>query len=403
MEKFIFSIERISAMKHIRTIKNGENTIEVKEVETNAELRFFIRFPDALYKGNKSYCPSLMLDEEANLRRDKNPAFEYCEARYFMAYKNGKPAGRVAAILNKRFNEVWDQKCMRFSRYDVTDDIEVSRALLSEVENWAAELGMENIQGPMGFCDLDHQGLLVDGFSERGMFITCYNHEYYMKHLEALGYTKHVDWVEREVKVPDELDPRIERIAEYSLKRDGLRVLEMKKTKEVLPYIPGVFDLLFDAYKHLYGVIPLSEKQIQLYKNQFISMVKPEFLLVVLDKNDKPVCFGVIMPSMLTAMQKSKGKIFPFGWVPLLHYFTAKKFDVLEMMLIGTAPEYMGKAVNANLITHMFRGAKKYGIKYAETGPMLESNYQIQSMWEKNFESRCHKRRRCYIKDIMNK
>ena len=163
-------------MKNIREIKSGEDTILIKEIESRADLRKFIRFPDRLYKGNKSYCPSLMLDEEENLRKDKNPAFEYCEARYFMAYKNGKPAGRIAAILNKRFNEVWNQKCVRFSRYDVIDDIEVSRALISEVENWAREKGMENIQGPMGFCDLDHQGLLVDGFNERGMFITTYNH-----------------------------------------------------------------------------------------------------------------------------------------------------------------------------------------------------------------------------------
>ena len=330
-------------MKKIREIKSGNDTIIIKEVETRGDLRRFIRFPDRLYKGNSSYCPNLMLDEEENLRRDKNPAFEYCEARYFMAY---------------------------------------------------------NIQGPMGFCDLDHQGLLVDGFDERGLFITTYNHKYYADHLDALGYGKRVDWVEREVKVPDELDPRIERIAEYSLRRDGLRVVEMKKTKEVVPYVAGIFDLLFDAYKHLYGVIPLTEKQVQLYKNQFISMVKPDFLLVVVDKNDKPICFGVIMPSMLEAVQKAKGRLFPFGWIPMLHYFTQKKFDVLEMMLIGTAPEYMGKAVNANLITHMFRGAKKYGVKYAETGPMLEDNYQIHSMWEKNFESRCHKRRRCYIKKL---
>lgn len=387
-------------MKNIREIKSGNDTIIIKEVESRGDLRRFIRFPDRLYKGNSSYCPSLMLDEEENLRWDKNPAFEYCEARYFMAYKNGEPAGRVAAILNKRFNEVWGQKCMRFSRYDVIDDPEVSRALLAEVENWAKERGMDNVQGPMGFCDLDHQGLLVDGFDERGLFITTYNHKYYADHLDALGYGKRVDWVEREVKVPDELDPRIERIAEYSLRRDGLRVVEMKKTKEVIPYVEGIFDLLFDAYKHLYGVIPLTEKQVQLYKNQFISMVKPDFLLVVVDKNDKPVCFGVIMPSMLEAVQKAKGRLFPFGWIPMLHYFTQKKFDVLEMMLIGTAPEYKGKAVNANLITHMFCGAKKYGVKYAETGPMLEDNYQIQSMWEKNFESRCHKRRRCYIKKL---
>lgn len=387
-------------MKKIREIRSGNDTIIIKEVETRGDLRRFIRFPDRLYKGNSSYCPNLMLDEEENLRRDKNPAFEYCEARYFMAYKNGEPAGRIAAILNKRFNEVWGQKCLRFSRYDVIDDIEVSRALLAEVENWARELGMDNIQGPMGFCDLDHQGLLVDGFDERGLFITTYNHKYYADHLDALGYGKRVDWVEREVKVPDELDPRIERIAEYSLRRDGLRVVEMKKTKEVVPYVAGIFDLLFDAYKHLYGVIPLTEKQVQLYKNQFISMVKPDFLLVVVDKNDKPICFGVIMPSMLSAVQKAKGRLFPFGWIHMLHYFTQKKFDVLEMMLIGTAPEYMGKAVNANLITHMFRGAKKYGAKYAETGPMLEDNYQIHSMWEKNFESRCHKRRRCYIKKL---
>ena len=378
---------------------HSDGKIDIYEVTSTSDLKRFISFPDRLYIGNPNYVPSLMMDEMENLRKDKNPAFEYCDARYFMAFRRKEPVGRIAAIHNRRFNEVWHKNCVRFSRYDVIDDLEVSRLLLAEVENWAKSIGMEEIQGPMGFCDLDHQGLLVDGFDQMGLFITSYNHPYYMQHLEALGYQKLTDWVEMKMEKPEILDPRIKKIAEYSLKKLNLHEIRLKKTKDVLPYAKGIFELLYEAYQHIYGVIPLNDRQIELYIGQFITLVKPEFLTLIADENNKPVSFGVVIPSLAETVRKCKGRLFPFGWIHMLRYLTSKKHETLEFLLIATDPKYWNSALGAEIIVHTFEGAEKYGIRYAETGPMLETNFRIQSMWSR-FHAIIHKRRRCYVKPL---
>lgn len=378
---------------------HSDGKIDIYEVTSTSDLKRFISFPDRLYIGNPNYVPSLMMDEIENLRKDKNPAFEYCDARYFMAFRGKEPVGRIAAIHNRRFNEVWHKNCVRFSRYDVIDDLEVSRVLLAEVENWAKSLGMEEIQGPMGFCDLDHQGLLVDGFDQMGLFITSYNHPYYMQHLEALGYQKLTDWVEMKMEKPEILDPRIKKIAEYSLEKLNLHEIRLKKTKDVLPYAKGIFELLYEAYQHIYGVIPLNDRQIELYIGQFITLVKPEFLTLIADENNKPVSFGVVIPSLAETVRKCKGRLFPFGWIHMLRYLTSKKHETLEFLLIATDPKYWNSALGAEIIVHTFEGAEKYGIRYAETGPMLETNLRIQSMWSR-FHAIIHKRRRCYVKPL---
>ena len=378
---------------------HSDGKIDIYEVTSTSDLKRFISFPDRLYIGNPNYVPSLMMDEIENLRKDKNPAFEYCDARYFMAFRGKEPVGRIAAIHNRRFNEVWHKNCVRFSRYDVIGDLEVSRVLLAEVENWAKSLGMEEIQGPMGFCDLDHQGLLVDGFDQMGLFITSYNHPYYMQHLEALGYQKLTDWVEMKMEKPEILDPRIKKIAEYSLEKLNLHEIRLKKTKDVLPYAKGIFELLYEAYQHIYGVIPLNDRQIELYIGQFITLVKPEFLTLIADENNKPVSFGVVIPSLAETVRKCKGRLFPFGWIHMLRYLTSKKHETLEFLLIATDPKYWNSALGAEIIVHTFEGAEKYGIRYAETGPMLETNLRIQSMWSR-FHAIIHKRRRCYVKPL---
>ncbi len=378
---------------------HSDGKIDIYEVTSTSDLKRFISFPDRLYIGNPNYVPSLMMDEMENLRKDKNPAFEYCDARYFMAFRGKEPVGRIAAIHNRRFNEVWHKNCVRFSRYDVIDDLEVSRLLLAEVENWAKSIGMEEIQGPMGFCDLDHQGLLVDGFDQMGLFITSYNHPYYMQHLEALGYQKLTDWVEMKMEKPEILDPRIKKIAEYSLEKLNLHEIRLKKTKDVLPYAKGIFELLYEAYQHIYGVIPLNDRQIELYIGQFITLVKPEFLTLIADENNKPVSFGVVIPSLAETVRKCKGRLFPFGWIHMLRYLTSKKHETLEFLLIATDPKYWNSALGAEIIVHTFEGAEKYGIRYAETGPMLETNFRIQSMWSR-FHAIIHKRRRCYVKPL---
>ena len=373
--------------------------LDLYEILSVSDLKRFIAFPDRLYIGNPNYVPSLMMDEMENLRKDKNPAFAYCSARYFMAFHGKEPVGRIAAIHNRRFNEIWHKNCVRFSRYDVIDDIEVSRALLAEVEAYAQTLGMTEVQGPMGFCDLDHQGLLVDGFDKKGLFITTYNHPYYMEHLEALGYAKLTDWVEMIMEKPETLDPRIKKIAEYSLEKLNLHEVHLKKTKEILPYAKDLFELLYEAYKNIYGVIPLDDKQVELYIGQFITLVKPEFLTLIVDENNIPVSFGVVIPSLADTVRDCKGRLFPFGWIHLLRYLTAKKHETLEFLLIATHPKYWNSALNAEIIVHSFEGVEKFGIKYAETGPMLETNLRIQSMWSR-FHAEIHKRRRCYVKPL---
>lgn len=386
-------------MKYLYSVNTETGKVDIMEVKSNRDILKFIVFPNSLYKENKSFVPSLITDERENLMPSKNPAYKYCDARMFMAYRNGKSVGRVLAIHNKLFNNLWNKKCVRFSRFDVTEDFGVAKALINIVENWATELGMNEVQGPMGFCDLDKEGLLVDGFDERGMFITAYNYPYYGDFLERLGYAKVADWVEREIKMPETLDKRIEEIAEYSLKKNNLHMLKIKKSKDLLPYADGIFDVLQEAYRDLYGVVPLNPEQVKMYTKQFITLVKPELVAVILNKNDKVVSFGVAVPSMAETVRKCDGRIFPLGIIPFLKYFTVKKFDILEFLLIGTRREYWGTGINANIITNVFRGAKKYGVKYAETGPMLEMNFRIHAMW-KRFENRPHKRRRCYAKNL---
>ncbi len=386
-------------MKYLYSVESLGGKIDIMEVTGYRDITKFIVFPNSLYKGNKSFVPSLIMDERENLTKGKNPAYEYCDARMVMAYRGGKAVGRVLAIHNKLFNKLWNKKCVRFSRFDMIDDIDVAAALLGFVEKWADELGMNEVQGPMGFCDLDKEGLLVEGFDERGMFITAYNYPYYGEFLEKLGYGKIADWVEREIKVPETLDPRIEKIAAYSLKKTKLRMVDIKKAKDVIPYADGIFDVLEEAYRDLYGVIPLNREQVKMYTNQFITLVKPEFLAVIVDENGKVASFGLCVPSMAGAVRACKGKLLPFGFVHLLKYFTAKKCDIIEFMLIGTRRDYWGDAVNANIILKVFAGAKKYGVKFAETGPMLETNFRIHAMW-KRFENRAHKRRRCYAKKL---
>jgi len=373
--------------------------VVIREINSIRDLHKFVDFPLKLYKDCPYYCPPLHIEEMETLRRDKNPAYEYCESKFFMAYIDNKPVGRVCALLNHKYNEVWNVKRMRFTRLDFIDDYRVSEALMKAVEDWVLEKGMDEVQGPMGFSDLDKQGMLVEGFNEYNMFITIYNHPYYMEHMERLGYVKDVDWIEFQVFPPDKKDDSIDHIAELALKKYNLRVLRPKKTKEVLPYAKGIFDLVYEAYKDLYGVIPLNEKQVNMYINQFINFVDPRFLSVVVDENDTPVCFGVMMPSLAKATRKNNGHLFPFGFIPVLKTLFSKKVEVLEALLIAVKPELQGKGINAILMKDILKNALDAGVKYAETGPMLETNHKIHATWRR-FNIRQHKRRRCYLKKI---
>jgi hypothetical protein len=371
--------------------------IEVKEVTTLRELKQFVSFQYSLYKDNRYWVPPLRADELQSLRKDKNPAFDFCEARYWLAYKDGKIAGRVAAIINKRYNEKWNQKAARFGWFDFVDDDDVSGRLLQEVERWASEQGMFHIHGPLGFTDMDGEGVLVEGFEETSTLGALYNHPYYQRHIERLGYSKDTDWIEYEATMHGEIPEKVARLAEIALKRNNLRVLNARKAKELLPYAKKIFHVLNDAYKDLYGFVELSEKQIDMYVKQYFGFIIPEYVPVVLDSNNEVVAFGIAMPSLSKALQRCKGRLFPFGFIYVLR--ALKKNRRVDLYLTAVRPDMQNKGVNAILIHESNKVYIKNKIEKVETNRELEGNTKVQAQW-KFYDVRQHKRRRCYKKQL---
>lgn len=371
--------------------------LTITEVTNPRQLRTFIRFPVSLYSGSPYYVPALFADESNTLRRDKNAAFEHCEARYWLATRGKRVVGRVAAILNHGHITRWKQNYLRFGWLDFVDDPEVSAALMHCVEDWAARLGLEAVHGPLGFTDLDREGLLVEGFNEVGTLATMYNYPYYPLHLENLGYTKDVDWVEYEIKVPNPPNHVISKFADYVLSRNEFTLLKLRNKKEILPRASEIFGLLNEAYEHLYGVVPLNERQIKSYTDQYFGFITPDFVPMVVDKNDHLVAFAVALPSLSRALIKGRGELLPFGFIHLLR--ALKKNTRGDLYLVAIKPEYQGLGVNAVLINQINLAFNKLGISCVESNPELETNHIVQTQW-KHFETRQHKRRRCYIKPI---
>lgn len=371
--------------------------VTIKPVETKAEIRRFLDFPNRLYKGNAYYVPELLSDEMNNLDPMKNPAYENAEAAEWLAYKGGRVAGRVMALVNHNVNTAWGKKQARFSRLDFIDDEEVSSELIAQAEAWAREKGMEEIVGPMGFCDLDKEGMLIEGFEEMSTFVTYYNHPYYQRHVERLGYTKDADWLEYRLEVPEKVDPKVSRIAQMIQQRTGCRLLEFKKSKAILPWGQQVFELLNEAYKELYGYVPLTEKQVQAYIKQFFGFVNPAFIKLVLDKDNRVAAFGITMPSLSKALRRCGGRLFPFGFLHVLN--AINRNDTLDMYLIAVKPEYQNLGLNAILMDAVYREASSRGYKYAESNPELEANEKVQATW-KYFPRRQHRRRRVFIKNL---
>ncbi len=371
--------------------------LEIREVKTKADLKRFVKFPHGLYSKNPYWVPPLMFDEMSTLRQDANPAFEYCEAKLWLAYRDGKIAGRIAGIINRSFVEKWGEKNARFGWVDFIDDAEVSALLFSTVEDWAKAKGMEHVHGPLGFCDMDREGMLVEGFDELSLLITNYNYPYYPAHLESNGYVKDTDWVEFEVKVPECIPERVLKINDVVLKRLNLKILDAKKPKDLVPYIHGIFQLVNEAYKDLYGVVPLTEKQIKAYTKQYFGFINVDYVRVILDENNGVAAFGIAMPSLSKAMRKSRGRLVPFGFMHILR--ALKKNDCIDLYLVAVRPELQSKGINALLLTEINKSALRNGILKAETGPELESNTKVQALW-KHYETRQHKRRRCYIKHL---
>lgn len=371
--------------------------VTLKQVQTRADLKEFVGYPNRLYRGNKYYVPEMLLDEMNNLDPKKNPAFEHSEACQWLAYRDGKIAGRVMALVNRRLNELLGKKQARFSRLDFIDDPKVSQALVAQAEAWARERGMEEIVGPMGFCDFDKEGMLIEGFDELSTFVTYYNNAYYKDHIERLGYAKEVDWLEYQLTVPETPDPKVARIAEIVMKKTGVKLLEFKTAKEALPWGKEAFGLLNEAYRELYGFVTLTEKQVDMYIKQFFGFINPAFIKGVVDREGKMVAIGITFPSLSKALQRCGGHLFPLGFLYLLN--AIKKNDRLDMYLVAVKPEYQNMGLNALLMDSIYREAIKRGYKYGESNPELESNEKVQAIW-KFFPRRQHRRRRVFIKHL---
>jgi GNAT superfamily N-acetyltransferase len=371
--------------------------IELREAKSLGDIRKFVRFPFKLYRGNEYWIPPLIKGEVDNLRADRNPAFEHCDARYVLAWRDGEIVGRIAGIINHRFIEKWDRKLARFCWLEFIDDLEVSGALLADIESWARSKGMEGITGPIGFTTFEQLGILIYGFDELPTFSSTYNYPYYPDHLEHHGYAKDVDYVEYEVAAPREVPEKAGRISEITRKRLKLNMLRAESRKDLLPYASQVFDVINAAYDPLFGFVPLTDKQIVHFVKKYFSFILPEYTTVVLDSEDRVVGFQISMPSLSRAFQKARGRLYPFGFRHLLK--AMKDPDRIDILLVGIVPEYQGKGVNALFMTEMSKTCIEKGIKWAESNSELEENLKVQNFW-RYFDARHHKRKRVFMKAL---
>jgi len=375
--------------------------VNIREVTTKEDLRRFVDYPNVLYRDVKQFVPAFYSDDLDDWNREKNPAFSYCDAKCFLALRDGEIVGRIGAILSHKANQTWNTRRMRFTQVDFIDDREVSAALFGAVEDWARSLGCTQVHGPLGFCDMDREGMLVEGFDCRSMFITYYNHPYYNEHLAALGYEKDTDWVENLIEIPPADDPnhqKLSKLSQWLLSRGNYHKADITRKSQITSkHIEQVFQLVNKAYAPLYGVVELSDQQIKKYARKFLPLVNPDFLCMVLDAEENLVAFGVCAPSMAEALKRSRGRLFPTGWIGVLR--SLKHNDTIDLLLIAVDPQLQGTGLNAIVMDHLLQGCHKMGITHAETGPTLETNDKVQSQW-KFFPHRQHKRRRCYIKDL---
>lgn len=373
--------------------------IEIRKIDTKCGLKKFVKWGIDLYKDNDCFVPPLVMDDVNTLDPKNNPAFDFCESIYFMAYDNGKPVGRIAGIINNVVNEKTGKKTLRFGWVDFIDDPRVSEALFRAVEVWGRSKGMEEIVGPLGFSDMDPEGMLVEGFDQEGTMATIYNYPYYPKHLEAMGFEKEADWVEFRMTVPDGIPERYQRISDIIKRKYELSTPKYTSAKKLVKdYGQEIFQLINEAYSELYGYSPLTPRQINRYISMYIPVLRLDNISLIVDKDKKLIGVGIAMPSMSKALIKCRGRMFPFGWIHLLKALRGQN-DVVDLLLVAVKPEYQSKGVNSLLFTDLIPCFIKNGYKYAESNPELELNQKVQSQWG-YFETRQHKRRRAFRKSL---
>ena len=375
-------------------------SVEIRKVQTKKELKEFIHFANDLYKGDEYYAPSLISDDYNTFDPKKNGAFDFCQAQMFLAYKEGKVAGRVMAIINNRANETWKVKQVRYGWIDFINDEEVAKALLDAVAAWGKERGMTDIAGPLGFTDFDPEGMLVEGFERVATIIGIYNYPYYPQILEKLGYTKETDWMEYRITIPDELPERYYKYADIVIAKNKLNV--RKVTRRMVNkenYGRKFFKLINETYYKLYGFSVLNDKQIDAYTKQYLSLLDTRMVSFVEDDKGELIAAGITMPDLSLALQKCNGELFPTGWYHLLKAIFWKPCDTLDLLLMGVREDYRSRGLNAVIIADLYPRLKEMGFKYVETTAELETNDSIQAVW-KNFEKEQHKRRRAYGKEI---
>lgn len=371
--------------------------VEIKKVTTKAELKKFIRFNYEFYKDNPYSVPDLYDDMLNTFSPQKNAAFEFCEADYFLALRDGKIVGRVAAIINRRANDTWNKHTVRFGWIDFIDDIEVSTALIDTVKQWGRERGMTEIEGPLGFTDMDAEGMLIEGFDQLSTMATIYNYPYYPQHMERLGMEKSADWVEMKIYVPDHIPEKHQRISQIIARKYNLHIRKIKSKKEIREtgIAHDIFRLINDAYTPLFGYSRMTERQIDQYVKMYVPVLDLRMVSIVENEQNEIVAVGISMASLSRALQKAKGRLLPFGWFHLLKALMWKRPKVLDLLLVAVRPDYQGKGVNALLFTDLIPVYKKLGFEYAESNPELEMNEKVQNQWQ-YFKTEQHKRRRCF-------
>jgi hypothetical protein len=371
--------------------------LEVRLVTSGKELKKFVKFPFSLYQHNPYWCPPLTFDEINTLRKDKNPAFDYCEAEYWIAFRDNQPVGRIAGIINRNEIARWKVNLVRFGWIDFIDDPDVSRLLIETVIHWGKSKGMTGIHGPLGFTDMDPEGMLIEGFDQISSLSAIYNFPYYNDHMQRLGFRKITDWVQFEIRVPAEIPEKVERMTRIVMQKYDLHLLKPRSAREIRPYAMKMFTMYNDAFRDIYGFTALTRKQMEAYTKQYFGFIRPEFVSLVLDQKDDVVGFGITMPSLSLALQKANGSLFPFGFIHLLR--AMRKNDTIHMYLVGVRPDYQGKGVLALVYHELTKAYIDAGIIVTRTHPQLEENFRAVSIW-KNYDGRVNIRRRCWIAEI---